>query len=643
MLENGLDALEQLPDGFNKIVTDALKRFHDQHWLGDQSPLGTVYFLGTHLLKHDGINPASPQDRGQVLQHLIRQSVQTLEDENEEWVTLLECRFLRARPLSTEQIIKQNYLNMTRSTFFRQQKGAIERLGQVLIQELTPALRLEHPQPSSVIMGRDAVTQTCLSALSQNQTIALSGSGGIGKTTLGISLAKSIAPDRIFWLTFRPGLNDQITRLLFALAYFLHQQGANSLWFQLLSNPDNVQEDLALNLLRHDFNKLKDYPLILCFDEVDLLRPDAVGAHTKIVPFLESLRGLAPIIFMGQKSLLDADHMVALSGLETTDIETLLTRADITLSKEEQRSLWQHTHGNPRLLQLFIALQQSAHRVGDTTANALAQLAESPSIEFMLRRIWHHLNETEMYLLEILAVFRQAAPAHTWLQSETQAAFQQLDDWHLLSRDAQGGVQLLPAFQEAIYDHLLSFEEREALHLEAGLIRVQHGEYTKAAYHLIKADECPLAIRIWYAYKEQEINQGQASAALTLWQNISPKRLSREDKEILALLRAELSKLMGAYDDVQKSLQSVYWRTPFLKAQAKRLEGDVAELKGRYTQAITAYQAGVSSLEQLMVELAKFHRDEGFAHFGQREFTEARLAVYKMHYETQFLEGFIET
>jgi hypothetical protein len=640
------EAATQAANRFKDEVEQALKHFHDLAWLGQQSPLASPYFLGG-ARRPVPTAVADPVARGRALQQLLREQAAALAAQDARWgqfwAQLLELTYFSPVTRSVPQLVLD--LNTSESAYHRHRNAALEALAHAIIRQGKPALRLEMPALPPIILGRDEELARGLAWLGQGKAVGLSGPGGIGKTALGVTFAHGFAPGATLWYTFTPGLNDQVSSLIFALAYFLHEQGASTLWSQLVADRGEIKNAVALNLLRHDLATLGDAPRLLCFDEVDLLRPSEVEAHTQIVPLLESLRGLIPVLLIGQKPLLETDGLCALGGLAAPAVSNLLQQAGLALTAADLAQLHNYTGGNPRLLELFIALSGSLQRSGTgapaSLTETMAHFAHEPSLEFLLRRIWQHLNETEMYLLELLAVFRHAAPRAVWSDHAQQTALDQLGTWRLVHADGQGGVYLLPALRETIYHSLLTSEEKELLHLEAAALRAQYGQFTAAAHHYAAGGEPQIALHLLSAHREQEINQGQAEAGLALLQAISPRRLPPADQENLALLRAELQKLLGRYEEARKTLQSTYWRIPFLKAQAWRLEGDIAELRGEVGQAQQAYQAGQATVEQWLVEAAHFHRDLGYLYANDVEYSRAQREVARLRHEAANLEGFI--
>lgn len=642
-----LAAVKQATATFDEVLEQALKQFHHPAWLGDHSPLASPYFLGECLSASTATAGSDVLLRGQALQQLLLEAADSVAQQQvrwgQLWRDLLQASYFNPAPLPVYRIIHE--LHTSEAAYHRHRNAAIHHLGEALIRLVKPVLRLEHGSPPATLVGREETIDRLLSALGEGKAVSVSGAGGVGKTTLGQALAHRFAPVATFWYTFAPGLNDRSHSLLFALAYFLHGQGVSTLWSQLVADRGLMKEEVALNLLRYDLANLGTRQVLLCFDEIDLLRPSESDAHTHLIPLLESLRGLVPLLYIGQKTLLESDLHHALTGLTSAAVVTLLQQAGLVLSQQELAHLHSYTQGNPRLIELFIALAHSLQRSGEAVAaaisSALSSFAHEPSLEFLLRRIWRHLNESEMVLLELLAVFRNAIPRGAWNDQAQQAAIAQLIVWRLVQTDDQDNLQLLPAFRDAIYQTFLSSEEKELLHLEAATLRAQYGQFTAAAHHYAAGGESIIAVNLLYTYKEQTIDQGQAEAALAILLQISHRRLDKETQEKLILLRAELQKLLGHYDAARQTLASLYWRIPFLSAQRWRVEGDIAELRGEVSQAQQAYQTGLETIETLLSEAAYFHRDLGYLYTNDVEFERAQHEVLRLRYEAANLEGFL--
>lgn len=625
-----------IPDAFSELVVEALRHVHDPAWLGEHSPLAAPYFLGERLRYRSDANTATRQ--GEALAQLLRQSNDLLAGENDEaraHSRLIKQRYFDNR--SPEALADERHI--ARATLFRALDKATQQLAKVFVRQIRPSLRPEVPARPLQLVGRQEILAVCQMALQQGRSVGLSGPAGIGKTTLGSELAARLRDTHgqpVFWFTFNPGLNDQLSHLLFALGHFLWRQGVAGLWGQLVADGGHIQSTLAPGLVRHDLESLRTTqtaPPVLCLDEVDLLRPDEVEAHTRLVAFLENLRGQCPMLIIGQRPVLEVDEAHVLTGLEDEALKEKLRTANLALADEECARILAHTQGNPRLLELLITLLHA----GESVAEVLTRLESvgAPSVEFLLNRVWTHLSDDERRILMELAVFRHAAPEDVW----DLIHLQQLVKRRLVERDAQGGVILLPAFR-AVLHGVLSADEKQAGHIHAAQIRAARAEYTQAAHHYCHANQSRYALHLWQSHSVEEINQGQGQAALALFQQIRTSELDEVSRDILALLLGELRKLNG--DDPRADLRQTVWHSATLAAQAKRLEGDLAELKGQFDEAIASYQAGLTLIENLLTEKALFEKDMGWAAMRQGDLSLAWQKACLARFEAERLQGDIQ-
>jgi tetratricopeptide (TPR) repeat protein len=620
-------------DSFNEQLKQALEHATDPAWLGQHSPLAMPYFLGAHLWGQPDADTAA--GRGLVLRSLLREAAQMVGRQDADGAyaeRLLELSFFQ--PTLLFDIL--DTLGIGRSTYYRHLAKAIQQLSAMLVRSLKPALRLEAPLPEP-IHGRESELDEAAGLLQAGRSVALTGSSGMGKTSLGVVLASRLAPAPLFWFTVRPSLNDQLSSLVFALGYFLHRQGASSLWLQLVADGGKVDSKMVFSLVRHDLEHLRATPPLLCFDEVDLLRPDEFEDHGQILAFLESLRGQAPLLLIGQRRVLDADHEYNLAGLDPAAMRAMADQLALRLSADDLAQLHDYTAGNPRLIRLLMTL----HRAGEPLLETLPRAAGTPSLELLAARILRRLDPEEQQILLALAVFRRFAPADAW--ADQRAALSRLIAAHLVQQDGVGGVAVMMALRPAVYQ-LIPPAEREARHLGAAGIRAVRGEYTAAAYHFIRGGRPEVAIAQWYGQREQEIDQGQAMVALGLFSQVSPSHLPQSAAELLVIIRSELRMLAGEYDQVREDLQSLFWSPDRVATvRARQLEGDVSVRYSQFDRALDEYQSGLSTATLLLErEVSQFHVKLGMVYGRQRDldhaWREARLASY----EVEHLQGYLQ-
>jgi tetratricopeptide (TPR) repeat protein len=623
-------------DLFRQQLTRALERFHEPKWLEEHSPLATPYFLGNYLSQSGADNTV--EENGEALRELIQETLQSLQQDGEEakeQYDLLRWSFIWPKPVP--QICAD--LNISRATYYRYRRKAIAQLEKALVQRLRPSLRLEDPPTKSPMVGRTKIASQCLDALQAGKTIAVTGSIGVGKTTLGTYLAACWQSQPVFWFTLRPRLNDHLHSVLFTLAFFLHRQGRSSLWLQLIagmdSKPEQHNREMTLSLLRHDLKEMNENPPLLCFDDVDLLRPLESEQHAQVQVFLESLRGLAPIIFIGQQVTLDVDHHQSLGGLAPSEVKAMLRQANIELSEADREVLARFTHNVPYLLELFIFL----HRSGEPMADILADISTTPSAEFLFSRIWQRLREDERRLLAGLSVFRRPVPADAWVDSD---GLKRLITRLFVLQGKSGHLSTIPALQSIIYSQL-SAEDREILHLDAATVRSERGDYTAAAYHLIRGGRPATAIRLWDAHWRQEVDQGHSAAALSMFAAISAISLPPPERETLVLLRSRLRLLAGDYSGIMRDLHAARWQDPLHKAQAKRMAGDVSYERGQIDKAIESYQDGIQTLHDLEYEMASSYKEMAKAYAHKPDLDAAWRAAQLARYEVENMMGSIQS
>ena len=507
-------ALKQQPTRtltFGQHLKYVLESIHRPELLGSQSPLAAPYFLGTAMR---GAEP-SALGRGKVLCAEIRSALESLwqgplpadgaallaavQDEEEPGgrydCLILELNYFkqRYRPAPRNQAdIYHDILHISRPTHDRHLRVAVDRLGIGLLQRLRPAARPEQPVAPSTLIGRDSLLAQLIADLDAGKSVSLTGPGGIGKTSLGAAVTGRWHAPAVFWFTIRPTLNDQVQSLFFALGQFLHEQGASALWHQLVADAGHIQDlHLALGLAHGDLERLPTRPL-LCFDELDFLRPltqeQPDANHTQFLEVLDGLRSHAPMLLIGQRAFWQSDVVYALDGWTPAQLAIWLVSLGVAHTAEEVLLLHRFTGGNPRLAELCVALYQAGG--GETLDAVLSQLPQFHALLPVWLRLERRLPRAERQMVQALSVFRSPAPADAWLGGtvEQAEALTQLIERRLVQEDGQGGVALLPALREVIYTEL-PVDEQEELHSQAAQIRAERGEYTAAAYHLQRAGQ----------------------------------------------------------------------------------------------------------------------------------------------------------
>lgn len=617
---------------FGQTVQEALQLFTDPIALGTHSPLTAPYLLGS-ALPADAVDA---QARGRALQRVLRATLDSLTAADQQLHrTILQERYFKGQTAVAVQLA----VGLGKTQYHAHQQQALNRFEKLLLAELQPAIRLERPvQEQELLFERDAQGHACWRALQRGQTVILSGPGGVGKTALGSELARRWGTERAFWFTIRPGLNDHLHSFVFALGYFCHKLGSSSLWQQLIATNGNTPTGRLTEIVRFTVEQLATPPL-LCVDEADLLQPADAGSHAQLMQLILALRDLAPLLLIGQKVVMEADHHEPLRGLSPRASMDLLLAQNIQLDAYQQQQLIEYTAGNPRLLHLLIAL----HNSGEAVTDLLPALPPTPSLHFLLGRILQRLSATEVGVVMQLAVFQKAAPADEWQRNTaSDFALSLLHNRRLIQHDEQGGVFLLPAFRDALALEMPAVKLNQ-LHKRAAEIFLRRGAYTAAVYHLSRSDAPEAAIWLWKTVQEQEINQGQAYTALTIFRSMASMpsaTLSTAAREQVYLFCAALENLVGSAAKAQADLGAILWQTPLLALEADEMGGVIANNLSQFEEAERYFRRAQAKAEAVVeARLAQIHKGLAWMHWRESNLDAAEHELGRARYEVENLEG----
>lgn len=647
---------------FSATVRSALEHIADPLWLGRNSPFASPYFLGAQRLA--GTRPDFAIDRGRVLQSAIHEAaarmwpgplpnsrtslVDAVDEERgllgskspRYLYYLLELRYLRKYypsntfPTSAESI--PGFVNVSPTRFFIHLEDAINDLGRHLLEWFSPGLRLERPGLNRHFVGRSNVVAAALSLLSQGQSVAITGTGGVGKTTVGAALI-SKWPGDVFWYTFRPGLNDDFGSLLFSLGHFTHEAGAPTLWAQLKAGEGRIEGvGELIGMLTMDLEAIADRQPLLCFDEVDLLQT-ATGSprrkqHSQILELLDSLRGVVPFLLIGQRVYIDTNAHFPLEPLAPSDTGELLRLMGYELDVVALNRVQKITGGIPRLLELYAALRES----GDDLAN-LAAISKEPAARPLFNRLWRRLGESEQEVLGALSIYRAYAPRDIW-SKQHQIALADLINRNLVKTDLAGGIALLPFIRELVYESLPPSHRRQ-YHQGAAHIRTQLGDYTSAAYHFVQSGEPATAVEVWFAHQDEEILAGQSMAADEVFRQIEPRSLEGARRQELLVIQNKLALLIGEADRVLEGMEQFSWDVDDEPtANAIGQWAYAYELREQSDQALDKYDEAIAMASRLITDVMSWRLRRGFI-LSETDFQSAQREAELAQYDIERLLG----
>lgn len=659
----------------------ALEFCNNPRVLSENSPLAKPYFLYQHGLSMHSGSPQSTVDWGEVLCEQIKESAEELwdgilpesskmllqavdEDPNKQanryHFLVLELNFFNqiyTPPPKNQATIYNEVLHIGRTTHDRHLRDAVERLGEILLKRVRPTLRLESPTVLNVIVGRAKTAQRCVEHLLAHECVSLVGAGGIGKTVMGALIANEWPSRSTFWFTIRPNFNDQLRSLLFALGYFMHEQGSSSLWLQLVADKGDVKDhNLILGLALADLDALSHKPLIV-IDEVDLLRSSGSNQenpnYRQILNFLEALQNEIALLLIGQRSVLESAVTLTLDVFRHKEIHDWLTALDISHTDDDLKRLESYTDGNPRLISLCISFYFMTHHDNNhTLADIIVRLPESPGIVPIWDRLRRRLSADEYRLMQFISIFRSPVPRDGLTQTFTSdltenslamggQSVDQLLTHQLLQMDESRSIFLIPTLQSIIYRET-PIEIRDILHLQAAVVCSSRGEYTEAAYHLMMGGQPEQAIQFWFPYKNSEVERGQAEVALAIFEQISLQKIDEKARKKLALTRGSLCNLLGKPEKAIENLEQGQWEPHDRESiSAFSIWGRALDYQGDSYAAHQKIEQGIQVAVNLLAESTILHVDNGLIYLRERDLHTARQEAQLARYNLEMLESAI--
>ncbi len=341
---------------------------------------------------------------------ILSRGLERMARNNERDSLLLRLRF--EKEASTRVLC--NRFNVSEATIFRWQGEAINHLAMILAEMETAAhhnraglLETRLPPPTySRLFGADAHLATLFDMVmsdTSKRMIAITGIGGIGKTSLADHLLRDIIrqqPDgEIAWVSAQQQSFDFAGRLRSLRTPVLSNESLlEALLTQLLPKaPRFAHMDAALALLR---SHMAERPTVVVVDNLE-----TASDLESILPSLHQLTGVAKIVLTTRYNLFGNPAIIHYAVPQLSQANTLLMlrtearESNLLLlseaSDEELLPIYETVGGNPLALRLIIG-QTHMHALDMTLANLVAARGQPAEAlyTYIYRAAWDRLQET---------------------------------------------------------------------------------------------------------------------------------------------------------------------------------------------------------------------------------------------------------
>lgn len=472
--------------------------------------------------------------------------------------------------------------------------------------EPSGALRREPLRSVTRLYGRDADLKRYRSALEARNFVIIEGMAGIGKTSVGATLAQEQRAQgrRVYWITFDAVSKTGGEVFLWEIADLLRQYGERELW-DLIQQPEAAsQQPIArFNVL---LQALQSGAYTLCFDDLHLVQDD---------PIIQQLFVQIQKLFRGEPEKIPARFIimtrdvpgymqylerVVLDSISIADTREWLAAEGLTLAPEQLARLDRKVQGNPQFLQLALsaglAHPAGGLRAADDFINALE--AQRDVRDYLLDRMYAQLSEPEKRALDVLCIFDAFVPINAVqavAASEEVRSIALVVDELVRKNVAQekrenGDVGMHALVRDWCYRNL-DTDIKQRLHQKAGAWFEKGHDYIAAAYHLRQAEAPVRAAEILTVHIQELLRGGN----------------------LIGLVRE-----LDALEDAALP--------PQLASAVYGARGDAYDRRGPQTTAVAAYRRALA-LNSLPVVRASLLERLGLSLQGIGEYKEAMQAL----------------
>jgi tetratricopeptide (TPR) repeat protein/tRNA A-37 threonylcarbamoyl transferase component Bud32 len=505
--------------------------------------------------------------------------------------------------------------------------------GKILFEETVPLV------PHCI--GREAELTSYGARLERDRFIVITGLAGMGKTTLGAKLARAVAADsdRIFWFTFDHVEKSTADALYWAIATFLENRGEASLAHYLrgeIGAQKPLERTARLNLL---IAALAGGDYVLCFDDFQIAidAPEVVYFFAQIRQRFVELRQPLParFIIMGRAVPPDMEHLVpeALHGLTLDTTRQFLLDHGVVLATSHVQQLWQHTAGNPKLLELSAgALRDVPDEAAGHFINTL--LRRGDIRDYLLHNIYQALTPAEQAVMGALSVFPgpidRSGVEELLGDGDLGPLAHHLDalaNKHVLDVTPDDQLDCHDLVREYCY-HVLSRRERDQFHERAAIYFTAESNWLAAAHHYFERRAAARSLDLLIDHADDIINAGGATALTQQLSRFTASTLTPEQRLALYRVQGYSLRIQGEHQQATAVYQTALGlaQTDADRAELLHRLVGLAVAMGNYEHALelARQELQVSEVGNQTGFIARAHNDMGMAHVYLGHLDQAR-------------------